>query len=43
MIPFNHPYLTGNEIVNIQKVLENRKISGDGEFTKKSGGKVGFF
>ena len=35
MIPFNHPYLTGNEIVNIQKVLENRKISGDGEFTKK--------
>lgn len=35
MIPFNRPYLTGNELANIQKVLENRKISGDGEFTKK--------
>ena len=35
MIPFNRPYLTGNELANIQQVLESRKISGDGEFTKK--------
>lgn len=35
MIPFNRPFLTGNELENIQQVLENRKISGDGEFTKK--------
>ncbi len=35
MIPFNRPFLTGKELENIQQVLENRKISGDGEFTKK--------
>lgn len=35
MIPFNLPYLTGNELPYMAKVLENRKISGDGEFTKK--------
>lgn len=35
MIPFNRPYLTGNELGNISKVLDNRKLSGDGEFTKK--------
>ena len=35
MIPFNRPYLTGNELANIAKVLESRKLSGDGEFTKK--------
>ena len=35
MIPFNRPYLTGNELSNIAKVLDNRKLSGDGEFTKK--------
>lgn len=35
MIPFNRPYLTGNELENIAKVLENRKFSGDGEFSKK--------
>lgn len=35
MIPFNRPYLTGNELTNIAKVLDNRKLSGDGEFTKK--------
>lgn len=35
MIPFNRPYLTGNELANIAKVLDNRKLSGDGEFTKK--------
>lgn len=35
MIPFNRPYLTGNEIAYLAKVLENRKLSGDGEFSKK--------
>lgn len=35
MIPFNRPYLTGNELTNIAKVLDSRKLSGDGEFTKK--------
>lgn len=35
MIPFNRPYLTGNEKINIAKVFENRKLAGDGEFTKK--------
>jgi dTDP-4-amino-4,6-dideoxygalactose transaminase len=35
MIPFNRPYLTGNELGNISSALNNRKFSGDGEFTKK--------
>ncbi len=35
MIPFNRPFLTGNELANLGTVLENRKLSGDGEFTKK--------
>lgn len=35
MIPFNRPFLTGNELANISAVLDNRKLSGDGEFTKK--------
>jgi dTDP-4-amino-4,6-dideoxygalactose transaminase len=35
MIPFNLPYLTGNEQDNIKKVFANRKLAGDGEFTKK--------
>lgn len=35
MIPFNLPYLTGNEQDNIAKVFANRKLAGDGEFTKK--------
>ncbi len=35
MISFNRPYLSGNEIRNIEIALENRKLSGDGEFTKK--------
>lgn len=35
MIPFNRPFLTGNEVVNISSALNNRKLSGDGEFTKK--------
>jgi dTDP-4-amino-4,6-dideoxygalactose transaminase len=35
MIPFNQPFLTGNELENIGAVLKNRKLSGDGTFTKK--------
>lgn len=35
MIPFNRPYLTGNEQRNIAEVLASRKLSGDGAFTKK--------
>ncbi len=35
MIPFNVPPVSGKEIAYIQKAIENRKICGDGEFTKK--------
>ena len=35
MIPFNIPPASGKEIAYIQKAIENRKICGDGEFTKK--------
>lgn len=35
MIPFNVPPASGKEIAYIQKAIENRKICGDGEFTKK--------
>lgn len=35
MIPFNIPPYIGNELIYIQKAIENRKICGDGEFTKK--------
>jgi dTDP-4-amino-4,6-dideoxygalactose transaminase len=35
MIPFNRPTITGREIDNIQTVIEQNKISGDGNFTKK--------
>lgn len=35
MIPFNRPYISGNEIRNIETVLESRRLSGDGEFTKR--------
>lgn len=34
-IPFNKPFITGHEIKYIQKVLEDRRLSGDGLFTKK--------
>jgi dTDP-4-amino-4,6-dideoxygalactose transaminase len=34
-IPFNKPYLSGNEMAYIQQAVANGKISGDGEFTKK--------
>lgn len=35
MIPFNRPPFIGGEIDYIKQVIGNRKISGDGEFTKK--------
>lgn len=35
MINFNIPPFTGNELGYIQKAVENKKICGDGEFTKK--------
>lgn len=35
MISFNIPPKTGNEIIYIQNAIDNRKICGDGQFTKK--------
>ncbi|WP_024469622.1 dTDP-4-amino-4,6-dideoxygalactose transaminase [Treponema pedis] len=35
MIHFNLPPVTGNEIYYMQKAIDNRKICGDGEFTKR--------
>lgn len=35
MIPFNEPLVSGNEIKSIKQVLKTKKLSGDGEFTKK--------
>lgn len=35
MIKFNIPPFTGNEIEYIRKAVDNQKICGDGEFTKK--------
>lgn len=34
-IPFNKPYLTGNEIKYIEEAVKSGKISGNGNFTKK--------
>lgn len=34
-IPFNKPYLTGNETKYIEEAVHSMKISGDGMFTKK--------
>src|ERR1017187_9487010 len=34
-IPFNKPFLTGNETDYIKQAVESGKISGDGIFTKK--------
>lgn len=34
-IPFNRPYLTGNEKAQLDKVLTSGKFSGNGDFTKK--------
>lgn len=35
MIPFNKPYLSGNETEYIRQAVESGKISGDGIFTKR--------
>lgn len=35
MIPFNKPYLSGNELKYIQEAVFSGKISGNGVFTKK--------
>jgi dTDP-4-amino-4,6-dideoxygalactose transaminase len=35
MIPFNKPYLTGQELTYIQEAVKSGKISGNGIFTKK--------
>ncbi|WPU95792.1 dTDP-4-amino-4,6-dideoxygalactose transaminase [Mucilaginibacter sabulilitoris] len=35
MIPFNKPFLTGNETDYIRLAVESGKISGDGDYTKK--------
>lgn len=34
-IPFNKPYLSGNELNYIKEAVENGHISGDGAFTKR--------
>ena len=33
-IPFNEPFLTGNELAYIEKSLAQKKLSGDGPFSK---------
>jgi dTDP-4-amino-4,6-dideoxygalactose transaminase len=35
MIPFNKPFLTGNEIKYIEEAVKSGKISGNGVFTKR--------
>lgn len=35
MIPFNKPFIAGNELKYIQEAVNDGKISGDGIFTKK--------
>lgn len=35
LIPFNRPLVTGREIKYIRQALENQKLAGDGQFTKK--------
>jgi dTDP-4-amino-4,6-dideoxygalactose transaminase len=35
LIPFNKPYLTGNELNYIQEAVNLGKISGNGEFTRR--------
>ena len=35
MIPFNKPYLTGNEVEYLKEAVDLGKISGNGKFTKK--------
>ena len=35
MIPFNNPYMTGNELPYIKEACSNRMLAGDGPFTKQ--------
>lgn len=35
MIPFNKPFIIGNELTYIEEAVKSGKISGDGMFTKK--------
>ena len=35
MIPFNKPFIIGNELKYIEDAVKSGKISGDGIFTKK--------
>ena len=35
-IPFNRPVVIGDEVKYIQEAINNRKLSGDGPFTKRS-------
>lgn len=35
MIPFNKPFIIGNELKYIEEAVKSGKISGDGDFTKK--------
>jgi dTDP-4-amino-4,6-dideoxygalactose transaminase len=35
MIPFNKPYLSGNELIYIRDAIDSGKISGNGMYTKK--------
>ncbi|HAX49520.1 MAG TPA: dTDP-4-amino-4,6-dideoxygalactose transaminase, partial [Bacteroidetes bacterium] len=45
-MPFNRPFLIGNELEYIKQAIASGKISGDGLFTKKASdfftGKFGF-
>jgi len=34
LIPFNKPYLTGKELLNISQAHQNMMLAGDGQFTK---------
>ena len=36
MIPFNKPYLTGNEVKYLKEAVDLGKISGNGKFTKNA-------
>lgn len=35
LIPFNKPFIAGNELSYLKNALDNSKLSGDGPFTKK--------
>ncbi|MDE2184856.1 MAG: dTDP-4-amino-4,6-dideoxygalactose transaminase [Alphaproteobacteria bacterium] len=39
-VPFNRPYLTGHEAQYLEKALANRKLAGDGTFTKQCQAKL---